>query len=147
MDVTLRLADDLDLPDVLRLLAILDPPEAVPLTLPEARRILARIERYPDYGVWVAEHERRVVGIYSLLIMDNLGHRGAPAGVVENVAVDPACQGQGVGKAMMEHARGRCRARGCYKMALSSNQSRTAAHAFYESLGFSRHGFSFLIDP
>ena len=35
---------------------------------------------------------------------------------------------------------------GCYKLALSSNGRRTAAHAFYESLGFARHGLSFAVD-
>ena len=39
------------------------------------------------------------------------------------------------------------RAWGCYKLALSSNRRRERAHAFYESLGFERHGVSFVIDP
>ena len=38
-------------------------------------------------------------------------------------------------------------AAGCYKMALSSNLKREAAHRFYDSLGFGRHGYSFLIEP
>jgi hypothetical protein len=32
------------------------------------------------------------------------------------------------------------------KLALSSNFKRNAAHAFYDSLGFQRHGYSFLVD-
>ena len=51
---------------------------------------------------------------------------------------------QGVGKAMMEHAREQCRLAGCYKLALSSNLRREAAHRFYEALGFERHGYSFV---
>ena len=47
----------------------------------------------------------------------------------------------------MEHAREQCRAAGCYKMALSSNLKREGAHAFYDSLGFERHGYSFVIRP
>ena len=39
-----------------------------------------------------------------------------------------------------------CRQKGCYKMMLSSNLRRTGAHAFYESLGFEKHGYSFRID-
>lgn len=31
------------------------------------------------------------VGSYSLLVMDNLGHRGAPSVIAEDVAVDPSC--------------------------------------------------------
>ena len=48
---------------------------------------------------------------------------------------------------MMAHAREQCRAAGCYKLALSSNLCREAAHLFYESLGFERHGYSFVIRP
>jgi hypothetical protein len=39
----------------------------------------------------------------------------------------------------------RAAAAGCYKLALSSNERREAAHAFYDSLGFQRHGFSFVV--
>jgi hypothetical protein len=34
----------------------------------------------------------------------------------------------------------------CYKLALSANRKRKAAHAFYESLGFAQHGLSFLVE-
>ena len=40
-----------------------------------------------------------------------------------------------------------CRAAGCYKLTLSSNIARQGAHAFYDSLGFERHGYSFLARP
>jgi hypothetical protein len=46
---------------------------------------------------------------------------------------------------MMRFALDRCCEAGCYKMALSSNLRRPAAHRFYESLGFARHGYSFSI--
>ena len=48
---------------------------------------------------------------------------------------------------MMRFALDRCRAKGCYKLALSSNAKRERAHAFYESLGFERHGYSFRVGP
>jgi GNAT superfamily N-acetyltransferase len=48
---------------------------------------------------------------------------------------------------MMEHARELAREAGCYKLALSSNQRRVQAHAFYERLGFERHGVSFVVTP
>jgi GNAT superfamily N-acetyltransferase len=54
-------------------------------------------------------------------------------------------QGQGIGQQMMQHAQQQARLAGCYKLVLSSNQKRERAHAFYESLGFQRHGFSFVI--
>jgi GNAT superfamily N-acetyltransferase len=55
-------------------------------------------------------------------------------------------QGQGIGTSMMEYAIELCKEKGCYKAALSSNIKREAAHRFYESLGFKKHGYSYLID-
>ena len=78
--------------------------------------------------------------------MDNLAHQGAPSGVVEDVAVLNDLQGKGIGKLMMEFAMEKCKEAGCYKLVLSSNMKRTEAHAFYKSLNFEKHGFSFRID-
>jgi GNAT superfamily N-acetyltransferase len=72
---------------------------------------------------------------------------GTPSAVVEDVVVDATHRGHGIGRAMMTHAVGVCRSKGCYKMALSSNLKREKAHAFYDSLGFERHGYSFRIAP
>jgi GNAT superfamily N-acetyltransferase len=106
----------------------------------------AKMAQYPNYHVFVAEQDGEVVGTFALLIMDNLANGGVPSGIVEDVAVLPELQGQGIGKAMMRFAMERCRRDGCYKMMLSSNQIRTEAHRFYEALGFTRHGFSYRVD-
>ncbi len=47
---------------------------------------------------------------------------------------------------MMNYAIKLCRENGCYKVALSSNLKREKAHAFYEKLGFKKHGYSFLVE-
>jgi GNAT superfamily N-acetyltransferase len=47
---------------------------------------------------------------------------------------------------MMRFALACCREKRCYKLVLSSNAKRVRAHAFYESLGFERHGYSFRVD-
>jgi GNAT superfamily N-acetyltransferase len=47
---------------------------------------------------------------------------------------------------MMRFALDRCREKRCYKLVLSSNAKRERAHAFYEKLGFVRHGYSFRVD-
>jgi GNAT superfamily N-acetyltransferase len=140
-----RIASREDLPAILQLLAqpALDDGKALPLA--DAERLFARMARYPDYHLYVAVRDGRIVGTFALLIMDNLAHLGAPSGVIEDVAVDPACQGEGIGRAMVAHALRVCGEKGCYKVALSSNLSRERAHAFYESLGFERHGYSFRI--
>jgi GNAT superfamily N-acetyltransferase len=113
------------------------------LALDDAQRLFERMRAYPDYHVYVALDDRTIVGTFALLIMDNLGHMGTPSAIVEDVAVDPQRHGRGIGRTMMQHAMALSAARGCYKLTLSSNLKRGKAHAFYEAIGFERHGYSF----
>ena len=142
--LTFRVASRQDLPHILDLYARALDGRALPVA--EAEQLFERIRRYPDYQLYLAEYDGRLAGTFALLIMDNLGECGTPSGVVEDVVVEPEFQRRGVGRAMMQHALSLCRQKGCYKMMLSSNLARTAAHAFYESLGFEKHGYSFRID-
>jgi len=141
-----REASESDLPDLMRLYAQPDLDDGKVLPLLDAQRIFERIARYPNYKIYVAVNEARVVGTFALLIMDNLGHQGTPSAIIEDVAVDPALQRQGIGKAMMQYAIRLASENGCYKASLSSNLKRERAHAFYDSLDFERHGYSFRVD-
>lgn len=147
MNPTIREATPADLEAILALYVQALEDRQV-LTLDEAQRILAEFGRYPNYRLFVAcaPGDGAVVGSYALLVMHNLAHCGTPSAVVEDVVVSPQSQGQGIGRQMMAHAMERAREAGCYKLALSSNARRTEAHAFYESLGFRRHGYSFVIE-
>ncbi|WP_423823990.1 GNAT family N-acetyltransferase [Salinisphaera sp. SPP-AMP-43] len=144
-ELALRVVQRSDLPDIISLYAQPDMDGDAVLSLDKAERLYARIQRYPDYELYIAEREGRTVGSYALLIMDNLGHGGTPSAVIEDVVVEPASQSQGIGRAMMQHAIEIARGRGCYKIVLSSNLAREAAHAFYESLDFEKHGYSYRI--
>jgi GNAT superfamily N-acetyltransferase len=139
----IREAETGDLAGVLALYAQPDLDDGVVLSLHDGERIFARFARYPDYTLYVAEQDGRIVGSFALLIMDNLGHLGAPSAIVEDVVVGPVLQGRGIGRAMMRFAIARAREKHCYKLVLSSNAKRERAHAFYEQLGFERHGYSF----
>ncbi|HET7792677.1 MAG TPA: GNAT family N-acetyltransferase [Rhizobacter sp.] len=97
----------------------------------------------PGVKVFLAQRAGVAVGTYTFFVLPLLAHSGAPEAIVEDVAVHPEAQGQGIGRLMMFHAMGLAREAGCYKLALSSNQRRVEAHAFYERLGFERHGVSF----
>jgi GNAT superfamily N-acetyltransferase len=145
--MSIREADESDLADILRAYAESGIGAEDSYTVEEAREQFALLRRYPSYRVFVAEVDGAFAGTYALILLDNLNKRGARAAIVEDVAVLPMFQGRGVGRAMMEHARAECRSAGCYKMALSSNLKRESAHAFYDSLGFERHGYSFVIRP
>jgi GNAT superfamily N-acetyltransferase len=144
--VQVRPAGESDLAAVLDLYAQPDFDDGRVLSMHEARRLLARFDAYPDYTLYVAERDGAIVGTFALLVMDNIGHLGAPSAVVEDVVVATHAQGHGIGGAMMEFARARSAEKGCYKLVLSSNSRRERAHAFYESLGFERHGYSFRLD-
>ena len=139
----IRPANPTDLAGVLALYAQPDLDNGNVLTPAEAQRIFDRFRRYPDYTLYVVDRGTRMVGSFALLIMDNLGHLGAPSAIVEDVVVDPLFQSRGVGHQMMQFAIEVAREKGCYKLVLSSNAKRERAHAFYESLGFERHGYSF----
>jgi GNAT superfamily N-acetyltransferase len=145
--LTIREATHADLPGVLALYAQPDMDDGHVLPLQDAESLFARFAQYPDYKVYVAEQDRQIVGTFALLIMDNLGHLGAPSAIVEDVVVDPALHGNGVGQAMMRFAMTKAYEKHCYKLVLSSNAKRERAHAFYEQLGFERHGYSFRVRP
>jgi ribosomal protein S18 acetylase RimI-like enzyme len=55
---------------------------------------------------------------------------------LEDLYVDDAARGTGLGRALVEAAFERARARGCRRMELDVNESNTEALAFYKSLGF-----------
>ncbi len=144
--VVVRQASEEDLTAVLRLYAQPDIDDGEVLDLEAAKAFLSRFAAYPNYKMYVALlPEGRIAGSFALLIMDNLGHLGAPSAVMEDVVVDPTLHRQGVGKAMVAAAMRHAREQGCYKLMLSANLKRDAAHKFYESVGFERHGYSFLM--
>jgi GNAT superfamily N-acetyltransferase len=144
--IAIREAVEDDLPGILHLYAAGGINTDGNFTPEEAREHFAVFRRYPDYRIYVALLAEQIVGTYELLIMDNLAKRGRKSGVIEDVAVDPAYQGRGIGRAMMHHARALCKEAGCYKLMLSSNLKREEAHRFYDALGFTRHGYSFLVE-
>ena len=147
MSVHIRQARSADVAAVLALYAQIDFNNDAVLSEVAAQKIFAEFARYPSYRLFVALDATQVVGSYALLVMHNMAHGGMPSAVVEDVVVASAEQGRGIGRQMMSHAKEQAKAAGCYKLALSSNRARHAAHAFYESLGFDQHGLSFVIEP
>ncbi len=91
---------------------------------------------HPDNELLVAELQGRVVGCLQLTIIPGLSRRGALRAQVEGVRVESALRSAGIGRALMDAAIARARARGCVIMQLTSDASRVRAHAFYERLGF-----------
>lgn len=139
-----REAEEKDLPEALKLLAGMDGENEMDPV--DAVNIWNRTKEYPYYKVLVAEDNGRIIGTCSLIIIDNLGHRGAKLAVAESVIVEQKQRGQGVGKLMMYYAMELAKDEKCYKLMLSSNKNRVMAHKFYQKLGFKQHGISFAIE-
>ncbi|TEB14878.1 putative acetyltransferase [Pelotomaculum sp. FP] len=140
----IREARETDLTEILELLKDMDGEEA--LSSGDALSIWRNINRYPYYKIFIAEDDKIIIGACSLIVIDNLGHKGAKLAVAENVIVSPAHRGRGVGARMMRFVMERAKEENCYKLMLSSNKKRVLAHRFYKQLGFEQHGISFMIE-
>lgn len=146
MEITIREMRFEDISAVLKLYSQPDMDNGKILTVEKAQYIYKRMLSYPNYKVYIAVEDSSIVGAFALAIMDNLAHNGASSGLIEDVVVKTERQGKGIGKQMMNYAIKLCRENSCYKVALSSNLKREKAHAFYEKLGFKKHGYSFLVE-
>jgi GNAT superfamily N-acetyltransferase len=83
-----------------------------------------------------AERDGKVIGTMQLSYLAGLSRLGAERCQIEAVRVAATTRGQGLGRRMIQWAVDRARARGCAMVQLTSDKSRTDAHRFYASLGF-----------
>ena len=140
-ELTFRDAVAADLPDIIALLA--DDPlgrTREDATLPLAAGYLeafAAIEAAPDQRLVVACEDGRVVGTLQLLFLPCLSGKGGWRGQIEAVRVARERRGEGIGERMARWAIEQCRARGCARVQLTSDNSRADAHRFWERVGFS----------
>ncbi|WP_283138975.1 GNAT family N-acetyltransferase [Rhizohabitans arisaemae] len=102
----------------------------------------------PRNELIVAEVGGAVVGTMQLTYIPGLSRRGSERLLIEAVRIDSILRGQGHGRAMIDWAVGRARARGCRLVQLTSDKTRGAALRFYTSLGFtaSHEGFKLALD-
>ncbi|MGW3324639.1 N-acetyltransferase family protein [Streptomyces virginiae] len=147
-----------DLPAVLALLADEDTVLApASIVVGEAHeRAFAAIEADPrnemlvltDGASRASEAGEVVLGCLQLTYIPGLGQNGQERALVEAVRIRADRRGSGLGAELMRLATERARARGCGLVQLTSNKRRTAAHRFYERLGFARshEGFKLHLD-
>lgn len=149
MPVTFRDATLADLPAIVALLAedtLGEKREDPSLPLdPAYERAFNLIAASSDQRQIVAELDGAVVGTMQLTFIPGIAFKGAWRGQIEAVRVAGALRGQGIGGEMIDWAVAQCRARGCRMVQLTSDKSRSAAHRFYERLGWNRshEGFKF----
>jgi len=130
-------------PPALRLATAADLPAIRAIIDAAYTRYLARMDKPPapmlrDYGPSVADGTTWVAGspIAAVLTLypreDHL--------YVENVAVDPAAQGRGLGRALMAFAEQEAARRGLTRMALVTHEVMTENQAIYARLGYTETG-------
>ena len=95
------------------------------------------IDQDPRNHLLVAELDGQLVGAFQLIFIPSISYQGGTRAQIESVRVVQQLRGQGVGRQMMLWAIERSRQEGCVLVQLSSHQSRTRAHSFYQQLGFS----------
>lgn len=79
--------------------------------------------------VVVAEEDGRVVGMAVLAVTEE-------GFLLDNVAVEPACQGQGVGRALLLEAEAAARRAGFDALYLFTHETMTENLALYERIGY-----------
>jgi len=94
---------------------------------------IAEIIDSPASDLLVARVDGRIVGTLTLVIFR------IPTGMrawIEDVVVDDAARGQGVGEALNRFALDVAKQRGCKTVDLTSRPSREAANRMYQRIGF-----------
>jgi ribosomal protein S18 acetylase RimI-like enzyme len=129
------------MPTAIRRASAGDAAAAAEITSAAYRPYIERIGREPapmgaDFdaliaagAVWVATDHDRVVGVLVLRLQDT-------ALLLESVAVDPACQGRGIGRSLIDHAEQVARDAGLGAVELYTNAHMTENLRLYPSLGY-----------
>ncbi|WP_374565193.1 GNAT family N-acetyltransferase [Ideonella sp.] len=84
----------------------------------------------------VADHQGQVCGTLLLSLCADVMFGRQPFAVIENIVVDAAHRGSGIGSRLLRHAESLCVDAGCSKIMLTSAAGRAEAHRFFEQQGF-----------
>lgn len=97
-------------------------------------------------GIKITIQEKgNVIGRAYVYIIKNDLH-DAPYGLLEDVFVESAYRGRGIGTRLVRTAIEEAKTRGCSKLIAQSRYGRKKTHAWYEALEFANHGYNFRMD-
>ncbi len=113
-----------------------------PELLPER---LAHIRALGDDLIVAEQDDGTVVGLAGLHLV-HVMHYAKPLGYITSFVTDQSVRRQGVGRKLLEAATEWARAKGCYRLSLTSAEQRSDAHAFYPASGFPMTGRRFSRD-
>ena len=138
MDVRIRSARAVDLPVLVRLLADLFAIEADFTPAPERQRLgLALMLADPRRrAVLVAERGGEVIGMVTGQLLVSTAEGGLSV-LVEDMVVDAAARGRGVGRALLGAVEAWAAERGATRLQLLADRENAPALAFYGRAGWS----------
>jgi GNAT superfamily N-acetyltransferase len=128
--VTVRPMQRQDIPAVAMLCGQL----GYPTSEADVQKRYLRLASSADDAIVVAAIGASVVGWIHLHVWQGL--ESGPDVELGGLVVDERRRGEGIGRMLMMEAERWARERGCSRVRLRSNVTRTEAHAFYESVGY-----------
>ena len=138
-NVIIRNADSKDIPALVGLIAELGYADSEE----EVRKRFDIVSAAPAHKIFVAERERKIIGLMSFHALDLLYSAGK-LGRITGLVVTEKESGSGIGKLLVAKAEELARDSGCKRIELTSNNRRTKAHKFYESIGFEANSKRFI---
>ena len=112
-----------------------------PIDEKRVRKNLAALKKTGETPL-VVTIEKKVVGMCGVGRRVVI-HRPAPLGRITALVVSKEAQGLGLGRLLVDAAEKWMRNEGCQLVEVTSNDRRTAAHAFYRHLGYERSSIRF----
>ena len=106
------------------------------LTEGDAAARLSRILPRDDQRFLVADFDGGAVGWVHIVLVEYVDAEAFA--LIGGLVVDKVHRGSGIGRALMNGAEHWARERGVSMVRLSSTVARTAAHRFYENLGYTK---------
>jgi ribosomal protein S18 acetylase RimI-like enzyme len=104
-------------------------------SIEDANKVWDNIEN-KNVKYFIAKDNGVIIASCYIMIIPNLTFNGKSIGYIENVITDEKHRRKGIGKKIIEMAIKYAKKENCYKVVLQSGTKRTAAHKFYESIGF-----------
>jgi len=140
--LTIREAEEKDIPDICRIVAQLSPGFEHNYTN-AIGKFRSHIKRNPDYYLWVADRDGVVVGTAMMHFQHKLSYLCGTAAHLEDVVVDKSERGSGIGKLLVQKAIQTAIDHEAYKIMLTCLEKTVP---YYEPFGFKVHDIGMRLD-
>lgn len=98
-------------------------------------RLIEGLQKFPTTVIFLAFNDDQPVGLANCFLGFST-FAAAPLLNIHDLAVDPACRGQGIGRQLLAEIENHAAEIGCCKLTLEVLESNPVAKGLYESFGF-----------